>query len=38
MLEGVEDALESFDDDDDYDDEDEDGDGDDGSGIRIIEV
>jgi len=42
MLEGVEDALESFDDDEDYDDEDEDGDedgdGDDGSGIRIIEV
>ena len=34
MLEGVEGALESFDDDDDDDDENED----DGSGIRIIEV
>lgn len=36
MLEGVEDALQSFDDDEDY--EDDEDDEDDGSGIRIIEV
>ena len=36
MLEGVEDALQSFNDDDDY--EDDEDDEDDGSGIRIIEV